>query len=84
MDSLAVLTDIVLLAALFVAVSLVARRWSLAERTWNRVLLLVLTSGVVSVFPPRFLPPMSIMAYRVWIAAIVASIVTLFWRRSRW
>ncbi len=80
-DTAGVIVDMLILMAVLVAVTLLCRRSVWAERLWNRVLVIMITSGVITLFPIWLLPPMSMNAYRLWVVVLAACVVSLFWRR---
>ena len=82
-DSVGVVLDIVVFAGVFFLLSLVTRRWRLVELIWNRILFLLLASGALTVLPAWLLAPVSLNAYRLGIAAILAALVSLVWTRFR-
>src|SRR5262245_9547136 len=81
MDSIGVVADVMILGAALFAVAAISRKWSIAERIWNRVLTLMIVSGLITLLPNRLLPPMSLNAYRAWALVLVVTLVSLFWRR---
>src|SRR5215210_3235046 len=77
-DSVGVLLDIVILAAVLVGISVLSRKVLLLERLWNRVLILMLVSGALTLLPVWLLPPLSLNAYRLGVVAIVVVVASFF------
>ena len=61
-DTAGVIVDMLIFMAVLVAVTLLCRRWVWGERLWNRVLVIMITSGIITLFPTWLLPPISVNA----------------------
>jgi hypothetical protein len=67
--------------AVLVAITLASRRAAVAERIWNRVLVILVASGFFTLLPTRLLPPITLNAYRLWVVILAATAISFFWRK---
>lgn len=80
-DSVAVIVDVLILMAVLVAITLASRRAAVAERVWNRVLVILVASGFFTLLPTWLLPPITLNAYRLWVVILAATAISFFWRK---
>ena len=80
-DSVAVIVDVLILMAVLVAITLASRRAAVAERIWNRVLVILVASGFFTLLPTWLLPPITLNAYRLWVVILAATAISFFWRK---